>query len=397
MVYYISKKRKIYYRKKIIGYEVLSVETNQRIINDPNVFSVKNNKNIDPELYYWNIKDETFYEKTNEHLTSKYVTRQTTVTKLFEKIYPNHHVIWIDDYLSYYYISTYLREKTKKDVVILQTEEDFFHHFHLKDLRKKIKNDPNWTENSFIITNSYKDYLVSKKIIRTEFKPGILDLLAYKSYIRKHYPLAISDIKYHTGFLYQVERPARKPIFDLLMNYSEKLSYVVWGQHQKIWVNNIDNRYCSFPLDSGATVFNAPYLEIGRDYEWTKHSAFIISVETYHHGTKSAKVNNKNYAPTLSEKTFKAMHLLRPALVFGGPGTREYLKHFGFDTWDWLIDWSFDYETDYKKSLMLYGKELKRLLDTDIFAIRKKLEQNQDALLYNRRRIFELVKNYRYI
>jgi len=309
--------------------------------------------------------------------------RQDAAEKILNHFWPNHEVIWINSASTYRNIYSLLSTKTK-DVIILQTEEDCFKFFNIHNLRTVIAKSPNWTADSFLITNSEEDYKISKDYITTYHKPGILDLLCYMPY--EPMPLNFDSVKYHSSFLYSRKDSSRDIVFDFLKNYKAKLSVCVYD-HSKIF-SNIDDT-C---LISKEENIDAPFVSIDKDITWSNSSAFHTVIETFN----QYNINpiTAKFAPTLSEKTYKAMHLMRPALIFGGYGTRQKLNQLGFDTWDWLINWDYDSEPDPKKSFVMYMKELKRLLSTDIKDIIRLLDQHNQSLINNQNRIFELINNY---
>ncbi len=55
--------------------------------------------------------------------------------------------------------------------------------------------------------------------------------------------------------------------------------------------------------------------------------------------------------PYVSEKTFRAMAWQHPFVVHGSYGILEYLKHQGFETWDHVIDESYDTTVDHRQRL----------------------------------------------
>jgi hypothetical protein len=146
-------------------------------------------------------------------------------------------------------------------------------------------------------------------------------------------------------------------------------------------INNIKSNN----LQHFAKIPDAPFQRIDTDFNWYRHTAFGTVIETY---------SSEPFSPTLSEKTYRNMHLCRPALIFGGQGTREYLISLGFDTWDWIIDWSFDSEPDKIVRFSKYLNELERLLNLPIQILVDLIVKNQDKLLYNRNRLFWLINNY---
>lgn len=89
------------------------------------------------------------------------------------------------------------------------------------------------------------------------------------------------------------------------------------------------------------------------------------------------------------------MHLLRPALIYGGYGTRDYLRQLGFDTWDWFINWQWDQMPDGPQRLDLFQQELRRLLATPISQLVDLVDSNWSRLLHNRQRLEYIIKNYK--
>ena len=49
----------------------------------------------------------------------------------------------------------------------------------------------------------------------------------------------------------------------------------------------------------------------------------------------------------ITEKTFKPMVMKQPFMIFAGPGTLQYLKNYGFRTFDCVWDESYDLEQDH--------------------------------------------------
>jgi hypothetical protein len=318
--------------------------------------------------------------------------RRATVKEILAKYWPDHHVIWINNGSDYEEINYLISLKTKHDVIICQTEEDWFYHFQLEYIRNRIAADKHWTANSFLITNSRKDYEVSKNYINVKFRPGILDLISYRPYDKQTIDLSVDDIKFHTAYFYDFKRFGRLHVAETLLKDIDKIAILKTPSHSitNLDISNIESDvFFSVKQD-------APNVFIDQDYSYSKHCAFNIAFETFNGLPSVFSVHNnyKEYSPTLSEKTYKSIHLLRPCLVFGGYNTRQYLKDLGFDTWDWLVDWSFDLEQDSAKRLMKYCKELKRLLSIDIDTLRNLIDKNQNTLFYNRDRLFFLMENY---
>ena len=330
----------------------------------------------------------------NEHLTHilnkpvykdvncKENIRQPLINELHNVFWPLHQTIWIDGHQDYLNITSKMKELRSEynHIIIAQTEEDTFYKYHIKALRTKISQDPYWSKKSFLLTNSPKDHAISRQHMLSVHKKGLLDLICYKPYdIQK----VNTDAKYHTSFMYYYSRAPRHNVAEILLQNLSKCSVIKW---QDLIYNNI-----SAKINKGY-VNDVPWIPFEEDYKIINPTAFIISLETLNN---SAGVKLSRFAPTLSEKTFKAMHHCKPALIYGGSGTRQQLRSMGFDTWDWLIDWSFDDPKNRKHSLSLYLQELKRLMSLDITSINNLLKENKKSLIHNRRHVFRLINNYR--
>jgi len=317
--------------------------------------------------------------------------RKNLAVEMHKLFWPHHCAYWINSSEDYEDIQEKLEQfrldYRAKHLIIAQTEEDFLYNFNVEGLRGVIKQYKHWTNRSFVLTNSYKDYKQTSKFIRCMHKPGLLDLVAYRPYYEddtKHL-LNFETIDFHTGFFYNRDRASRQNVVNILKEYPDEISAMYWMRDTI--VENID-------IDKSVqnSIPDAPFAGPEYDAEWVQYSAFIIALETLNNSVHDIKV--AKYAPTLSEKTFKAMHLYRPALIYGGRGTRKKLKQLGFDTWDWLIDWSFDEARKGDQSLAMFQDELIRLLNIDVKKIVQLMQENKNALIHNKRHVINLVRNY---
>ena len=90
----------------------------------------------------------------------------------------------------------------------------------------------------------------------------------------------------------------------------------------------------------------------------------------------------------LTEKIFKPMVMMQPFILFGGAGSLEYLRKYGFQTFSEIWDESYDLEPDHKyryqmiKSLI---KDLSLLSDAQITAL---LLKCQKIVEHNQRHFF---------
>jgi hypothetical protein len=231
-----------------------------------------------------------FQKEANKYFGSRY----QYVNFVCKRYWKYHSVFFIEDSSWYENIEQRLSGHSinypNTDIIIMQTEEDWFYNHDIREIRKRIKNSPNWTNDSFLITNSKYDYKISKNYINASYKPGILDLIAYTPYHKlnlKDY----SKIKYHTCLTYRNPRPGRDELINLLLKYKSKCSVL---HYIDTFVDNINSASIkqSYFMD-------APFVSIKYDTEWAEQTAFITAIETFNHYTAP---HLHKLMPTLSEK-----------------------------------------------------------------------------------------------
>lgn len=85
----------------------------------------------------------------------------------------------------------------------------------------------------------------------------------------------------------------------------------------------------------------------------------------------------------ISEKTLKPIISKRPFILLSSPGTLKLLKSFGFKTFDYWWDESYDEEQDhYKRFKMVYDLS-QNILSKDKETLEKYLKEMQEILDYN--------------
>jgi hypothetical protein len=328
-------------------------------------------------------------------------TYRSEISVFYKLLEPeDFHYIWIAYAGVYENITEHLSNlkitDIKKHIVIFQGEEDWFESCNYYQVRKNIKNHPNWTDQSFIIVNSRQDKAQTKSMgINAVCRPPINDLITYRPYdlsIVNH-----SNILYHTGTCWNRVDQGRFAVWSLFDRYRNKIIVSKLGDSWKhdpdknnFVINNLSE---PVNVDVSMQTINAPYQFIESDLPWFNCTVFGTVLET-----RYSAVVGKNklniFSPTLSEKTYRNMHFLRPAVICGGQHTRQYLLDLGFDTWDWFVDWSFDSEPNDNIRFQKFLQEIERLLNTPLDKLISLINQNQDKLLYNRDRLFWLIDNY---
>jgi hypothetical protein len=68
----------------------------------------------------------------------------------------------------------------------------------------------------------------------------------------------------------------------------------------------------------------------------------------------------------LTEKTFKAIALEMPFMLIAPAGSLEYLRHYGFQTFEPIIDESYDQETDDIKRIEQVTQQLREFENLSI-------------------------------
>jgi hypothetical protein len=108
----------------------------------------------------------------------------------------------------------------------------------------------------------------------------------------------------------------------------------------------------------------------------------------------------------LTEKVFKPIVARRPFFLVAAPGNLEYLKSYGFKTFDRWIDESYDKEQDHYIRIEKITAELARLCAMDKGALEQMHQEMQEVLDYNFNHFYttfkdlivdELVDNFEHI
>ena len=118
-------------------------------------------------------------------------------------------------------------------------------------------------------------------------------------------------------------------------------------------------------------VFANPNFAISRD------DLHLLYPANKHDANASADYNSKDYATTaievvletlfddlrnhLTEKTLRPIACGRPFILVATPGSLQYLKQYGFETFDGLIDETYDTVLDPQKRLMIIVSEMNRI------------------------------------
>jgi hypothetical protein len=90
----------------------------------------------------------------------------------------------------------------------------------------------------------------------------------------------------------------------------------------------------------------------------------------------------------LTEKTLRAIACGHPFILAGGPGSLDYLRSYGFQTFDGLIDESYDQEQDSNTRLALIVKEMTRLNNLSVVDKQQLISKLQPIVNHNKNLFF---------
>lgn len=94
----------------------------------------------------------------------------------------------------------------------------------------------------------------------------------------------------------------------------------------------------------------------------------------------------------LTEKIFKPIVMKRPFILVGAVGNLEYLRSYGFKTFDQWIDESYDYEPDPDIRLQKIVNEVKKLCALPDYKIFQMFNEMQSVLEFNREHFYNNFK-----
>ena len=120
-------------------------------------------------------------------------------------------------------------------------------------------------------------------------------------------------------------------------------------------------------------------------YGWENKQPYLDSYLNI--TTETDFVNPTGYA---SEKVWKPFGFFQPVLLVGSPNTLEFVRSFGFKTFDGFIDESYDKETDIVKRFELIEKEIIKFSKMSKQEVHDWYWSMEDILIHN----FNLFKDY---
>jgi hypothetical protein len=150
--------------------------------------------------------------------------------------------------------------------------------------------------------------------------------------------------------------------------------------YENIDISIIAQKYCSIYPDIEQVFLHAPLPKLfpGEDtqqmtscwltnFDESADSLVYVPTETVYFGNRSH----------ITEKTFKAIALEMPFVLMAPAGSLEYMRSYGFQTFDNILDESYDEETD---DLLRAEKVVKLLKDLDNLSVKERQQIHQACL-----------------
>ena len=142
-------------------------------------------------------------------------------------------------------------------------------------------------------------------------------------------------------------------------------------------------------------------------YQWVDYPIAMEAKDGVHHGygwenkepylnsylnvtTETDFVNPTGYA---SEKVWKPFGFFQPVLLVGSPNTLEFVRSFGFKTFDGFIDESYDKETNIARRFKLIEKEIIKFSKMSKQEVHDWYWSMEDILVHNFNLFMEYGKN----
>lgn len=94
----------------------------------------------------------------------------------------------------------------------------------------------------------------------------------------------------------------------------------------------------------------------------------------------------------LTEKIFKPIVSKRPFILVGAPGNLEYLRSYGFQTFNKWIDESYDTELDNTRRLSMILEQIKYISSQTPSHLKKMHQEMQEVLTHNRTHFYSQFK-----
>lgn len=271
-------------------------------------------------------------------------------------------------------------------------------------------------QQEYEIIDSYNSDIL-KKIADLSIKNNISILLIFGSLDlhHSHYPKEFLDnVKVIYDPTYWL-RQTINSIPDHIQNFKtpeyQHLFCCFVNKPKKHRCEFIDELYNSKANELGYHTWNnlTPYYEFKHwkqtiikssdKFKTEKHfvNNWILTSSEYNNALLDLVLETTDSCTFFTEKTYKPIVLKKLFLIYGCPLNNQNLKHLGFELYDEIIDYSFDFENDNIKRAKLLCEELKRLskyknnYNVLYEKVKYKIEHNFNTALYlsTKRNLFE--------
>lgn len=138
----------------------------------------------------------------------------------------------------------------------------------------------------------------------------------------------------------------------------------------------------SILVDDNVNGSASAHLGVNEYYLW-QSSFFHIVTETVFYYDKLH----------LTEKIFKPIVARRPFILVGAPKNLEYLRSYGFKTFDKWIDESYDCESNHDKRILMISDQIEKISNLDVKQINIMKSEMQEILNFNYNHFFTTFKH----
>lgn len=85
----------------------------------------------------------------------------------------------------------------------------------------------------------------------------------------------------------------------------------------------------------------------------------------------------------ITEKPFKPLLCFHPFIVLGAVGSLQLIREYGFRTFPWFLDESYDAETDLRARFEMVYQQVARLCVVDEAELARRMEEASEAVVFN--------------
>lgn len=241
----------------------------------------------------------------------------------------------------------------------------------------------------FYMTDAYWHHVLRRNNIKTNRIWPVTDL---ESLLPLAQPCVVLDkIKYHFTHLTNNRNDSRYCIHGYLLDH-QLLHKTFWSWNNgsgyscffnnNKWLGLKEHEYRQFPQQrqGGSTV----ELEMDTENLWHHSvSAVTISTQSIFHGS----------GPNYDGKLFKCFLSMRPFILVGSYGTLADLRDQGFQTFQDIIDESYDLEPDPNRRMSMIQQEIQRLASLPIRDLIDLVESISDILQHNFQRCQQIYQS----